>query len=173
MLERLFPKREIRSVYGFDFHKAYAEGIRGLLFDTDNTLVPHDAPADARYEALAANLFAMGFHVMIVSNNRDARVRAFTEKTGIPYICDAHKPSPKGYLEACRRMGVSPDQTLFFGDQIFTDIWGANNAGIESILVEPIDKRTDLFKIRLKRILEKPILWMYHRRQKQLRQAAR
>lgn len=168
MLERLYPKREIESVYGFDFRKAYDEGVRGLIFDIDNTLVPHDAPADARYEGLARNLTAMGFRLMIVSNNSAPRVEAFTRETGIPFICNAKKPSPKGYLNACKQMGVPPEKTLFFGDQIFTDIWGANNAGIESILVRPLDLSTDLLKIRFKRLLEKPVLWAWHRRQKRM-----
>lgn len=166
MLEGLYPQLEIPSVYGFDFRKAYAEGVRGLIFDIDNTLVPHDAPADARAEGLVRNLKDMGFCLTIVSNNSEERVVTFTERMGIPYVCRAHKPSPAGYLAACQKMDLVPEQVLFFGDQIFTDIWGANRAGVKSVLVAPLDPDTDLFQIRLKRLLEKPVLWAFHRRQR-------
>ena len=58
-------------------------------------------------------------------------------------------------------LGIREEEALFFGDQLFTDIWGANNAGIRSVLVEPVDKSSDLPRIKFKRILEKPILFMY------------
>ena len=83
------------------------------------------------------------------------------EKLGIAYICDAGKPSPRGYLEACRRMGITPRQTACIGDQLFTDVLGANRAGIYSILVVPVDRGTDILRIRIKRRLEGPVLKEY------------
>lgn len=167
MFRKFYPREYTKSVYGYDFARAYAEGVRGLLFDIDNTLVPHDAPATQRSTAFIQHLKTEGFKVMIVSNNKEPRVRAFTEACGIPdYIYLAHKPSPRGYLDACKKMGLLPEQVRFFGDQIFTDIWGANNAGIYSVLTAPLDPSTDLFKIKLKRMLERPILWSYFRQRK-------
>ena len=101
--------------------------------------MPHDAPPDSRSAALMERLSRQGFQVMTVSNNHEPRVRSLAEKLGIAYICDARKPSPRGYLEACRRMGITPRQTACIGDQLFTDVLGANRAGIYSILVVPVD----------------------------------
>lgn len=173
MFERLYPKAYIKSIYGYDFARAWDEGVRGLLFDVDNTLVPHDAPGETKSAALMKRLRTQGFQLMIVSNNHEPRVKAFAEASGIPgYIYLAHKPSPKGYLAACKKMGLKPQQVRFFGDQIFTDIWGANNAGVYSVLVEPIDRSTDLFKIRLKRLLEKPVLFCYFRKCRKEKQSS-
>ena len=63
-----------------------------------------------------------------------------------------------------QQMGTNEKNTLFVGDQIFTDVWGANKAGIYSILVKPIHPKEEI-QIVLKRILEKVVLFFYaHRR---------
>ena len=69
---------------------------------------------------------------------------------------DAGKPGTRGYLEAMKKMGISAAETLFVGDQIFTDIWGANRAGMDTILTNPVDRSTDEIQIVVKRFLEKP-----------------
>ena len=162
MLSKLYPKEYAESVYGYDFEGARRRGKRGVFFDIDNTLVPHDAPADKRSRELLEGLRARGFCLGLVSNNHEPRVKSFSEDSGgIEYVYLSHKPKPDGYLELCRRLSLSPEEVIFFGDQLFTDIWGANNAGIDSVLVAPLDRSTDIPRIRLKRKLEKPILYLY------------
>ena len=159
---RLYPGEYIESVFGYDFSEAYRNGIRAVLFDIDNTLVPHDHPADERSRAFLSALREKGFRLGLVSNNHEPRVKRFAQDCGgLEYVFLSHKPKPDGYLELIRRFGLNKEEALFFGDQLFTDIWGANNAGIHSILVKPIDKETDLPRIKFKRVLEKPILYLY------------
>ena len=157
----LFPKNDARSVYSYDFSAAWREGKRGVVFDVDNTLVPHDVPADAHAAALFNELKGMGFDTVIVSNNREPRVRKFAEAVGTKYVYKAHKPMPGGILRAVHDMGLEPREVIGFGDQIFTDIWGYNNAGIDSVLVDPVDRSTDEIQIVLKRVLEKPVILLY------------
>ena len=142
------------------------KGLVSVIFDIDNTLVPHGAPADERAKELFKELSKAGIKTMVLSNNGPERVRSFAEAVGTGYICNARKPSRGGYLKACAAMGSEPSKTLFVGDQIFTDIMGAKRAGLSSLLVEPVDRSTDIFKIRLKRIPESFILASYRRRQK-------
>ena len=59
-------------------------------------------------------------------------------------------------------MGTTPENTLFVGDQLFTDVWGAKRAGIYSILVKPIHPKEEI-QIVLKRYLEKIVLFFYYR----------
>lgn len=160
----LFPDRYIKSVYTHNFEEEYKSGKRGLIFDIDNTLVPHDHKATKEYTELIKKLKDLGFKIVIVSNNNEERVRDFTSETNIPYVYMAHKPSKKGYLKACEMMNLERDRVLFFGDQIYTDILGANRAGIESVLVEPLDRSTDIKKIKLKRYLEKPVINCFFKR---------
>ena len=80
------------------------------------------------------------------------------------YIYNAHKPSTKNYIRAMEIMGTTRETTLFVGDQLFTDVYGARRTGIYSILVKPINPKEEI-QIVLKRYLEKIVLWFYVRRQ--------
>lgn len=81
---------------------------------------------------------------------------------GTEYIYKAGKPSAGNYLKAMERMSTTKDNTLFVGDQIFTDVWGANRAGIRTFLVKPIHPKEEI-QIVLKRYLEKIVLFFYMR----------
>ncbi len=162
----LYPNEYYSSTYAIDFEQLYSLGYRGILFDIDNTLVPHDAMSDERSRALLKRLREIGFSVCFVSNNDEPRVANFVAELHVDglddpqYIYKAAKPRSKGYLEGVRKMNLRRGQVLFVGDQLLTDIWGANNARLPSILVQPVAKETKL-QIKLKRILEKPVLWRY------------
>lgn len=160
MFGRFYPREYYDSTYSVDFGKYYHMGYRGVIFDIDNTLVEHDAPADERASKLINKLQSMGFSVCFLSNNDEARVAGFNKSLGAQYIYKAGKPLAKGYRRAMELMGTDKSHTLFVGDQIFTDIWGANNAGIRSILVQPIAKHEEI-QIVLKRIPEKWVLHCY------------
>ena len=159
MLEMFYPQRYEVSAYVIPYDHYHAQGIRGVIFDVDNTLVPHDAPADDQTREL--------FRHLHLSNNKEPRVKAFAEDVGSAYIYKAGKPGTAGYGKAMERMGTDRGSTLFVGDQLFTDVYGANRAGILSILVKPINPKEEI-QIVLKRYLEKPVLYFYerHRRRK-------
>lgn len=156
----LYPREYINSTYEIDFDKLYKQGYRGIIFDIDNTLVPHGAPADERAISLFTHLKEIGFSCMLLSNNKEPRVKMFNDAVDVDYIYKAGKPKPSGYKKAMHRLGTTTDNTLFVGDQIFTDIVGANLAGIRTILVKPIHPKEEI-QIVLKRFLEKPILAFY------------
>ncbi len=162
MLERLYPNVYLDSTYDIDFEQYYQDGYRAIIFDIDNTLVPHGAPADQRAIALFKRLHALGYQTMMLSNNKEPRVRMFCDAVDAEYIYKAGKPNPANYREAMKRMHTDEKNTLFVGDQIFTDVWGANKAGIYSILVKPIHPKEEI-QIVLKRYLEKVVLFCYKR----------
>ena len=162
MLEKFYPGEYLDSTYVIDFDRLYEEGYRGVIFDIDNTLVPHGAPADERACALFAHLKELGFQCMLLSNNKEPRVKMFNDAVHVSYIYKAGKPSKAGYEKGMEIMGTNRENTLFIGDQIFTDIWGANKAGIHSILVKPIAKHEEI-QIVLKRKLEKIVLGEYNK----------
>lgn len=162
MLECLYPKVYLDSTYEIDFEQYYQDGYRAIIFDIDNTLVPHGAPADQRAIALFKRLHALGYQTMMLSNNKEPRVKMFCDAVDVEYIYKAGKPNPANYREAMKRMHTDEKNTLFVGDQIFTDVWGANKAGIYSILVKPIHPKEEI-QIVLKRYLEKVVLFCYKR----------
>ena len=163
MRHLLYPGELSESTYEIPFEKLYEEGYRGIIFDIDNTLVPHGAPADERSIALFKRLHEIGFKTLLLSNNKEPRVKSFADDVESAYIYKAGKPSLKGYLKSMEDMGTEPSTTLFIGDQIFTDIWGANRAGIRTIMVKQIDKKEEI-QIVLKRRLEAIVLFFYKRR---------
>lgn len=162
MLQRFYPDEYLDSTYDIDFEEKYRQGYRGIIFDIDNTLVPHGFPADERAIALFKRLREIGYKVTMLSNNKEPRVKMFCDAVDAPYIYKAGKPNPANYREAMKNMGTDETNTLFVGDQIFTDVWGANKAGIYSVLVKPIHPREEI-QIVLKRYLEKIVLIRYHK----------
>lgn len=160
MFDMFFPDTYVASTYVIDFEKLYEDGVRGLIFDIDNTLVPHGEPADQRAVALFAKLKETGFECCLISNNQEPRVKMFNEKIQVNYVYNAHKPSVKNYFKAMGIMGTDQSNTVFIGDQLFTDVWGAKRSGIRNILVKPIYPKEEI-QIVLKRYLEKIVLYFY------------
>lgn len=160
MLERFFPDEYVDSAYGIPFEELYRKGYRGIIFDVDNTLVPHGAPADARSIGLFERLRAMGFSTCILSNNKEPRVAPFAGQVKSSYIFKGGKPSVKGYERAMEVMGTGRENTLLIGDQLFTDVWGARRTGLYSILTKPMDPHEEI-QIVFKRYLEAVVLRAY------------
>lgn len=162
MFKKFYPGEYLESAYGIDFEKLYHDGYRGIIFDIDNTLVPHGAPADDRAKALFAALKELGYRCCLLSNNKEPRVKMFNDEVQVDYIFKAGKPKVSGYERAMELMGTTRENTLFVGDQIFTDVYGANRAGIRTILTRPIHPKEEI-QIVLKRYLEKIVLFFYKR----------
>ena len=165
MLEIFYPDTRCASSYQIPYEEYYRQGIRGVIFDIDNTLVMHGAPATPEAAALFEKLRGIGLNTCLISNNSAERVAPFAEAVGSPFMSKAGKPSRRGYMEAMRLMGTNAESTLFVGDQRFTDIWGANRCGIRTVLVNPIHPREEI-QIVLKRFLEKPVLAAYERKKR-------
>ena len=151
MLKRFYPDDYVDSAYEIPYEELYKKGYRGIVFDVDNTLVEHGAPVTERAIALFERLRKTGYDTCIISNNKEPRVRPLAEAVHSKYVSDAKKPSPKNYIKAMECMKTDVNTTFFVGDQLFTDVWGANRAGMMTILVKPIDKHEEI-QIVLKRI---------------------
>ena len=138
-------------------------GVKGLILDVDNTLEPYEnaVPGDHVIKWLA-ELSAAGIRCAIVSNNGKERIDRFNEKLGLVAYSKAKKPFKRNVLAALKSIGVDPKDAALMGDQVFTDVWAARNAGIKAILVPPIKDKRDILT-RFKRLLEKPVLKKYNK----------
>ena len=163
MLRLFYPGAYVTSVFCIDYQALWDRGCRGLLFDIDNTLVPHGDDSTPEINALFRRLHAMGFRTLMLSNNGEARIRRFLQDIDARFLSNAGKPRPKGYRRAVEMLGLSKDEVLVIGDQVFTDVLGANLAGLGSILVRFIgwETETDLGK---RRRLEQVILRRYEKK---------
>ncbi|MGN0607245.1 MAG: YqeG family HAD IIIA-type phosphatase [Oscillospiraceae bacterium] len=132
--------------------------IKGLILDLDNTLTTHDNPIPAeRVEAWLEDMRRNNIKMMIVSNNHYERVKPFADNLKLDFVCEGKKPLSKGFKEAQKLMGIPFDNIAIVGDQIFTDILGANLIGVKSIYVFPIQHETTAF-FKFKRFMEKPFI---------------
>ncbi|MBQ7766119.1 MAG: YqeG family HAD IIIA-type phosphatase [Lachnospiraceae bacterium] len=165
MFKAIYPDEYLDSTYEIDFEQLYEDGYRGVIFDIDNTLVPHGAPADERSKKLLNYLRDRGFKIVLLSNNTKTRVDMFNEDLHLDTIPRGAKPLLKGYKKAMQMMGTSKENTFFVGDQLFTDVWGAKRLGIRSILVKPINAKEEI-QIVLKRKLENIVLKEYDENKK-------
>ncbi len=157
LLQLMLPKETVRSIYDIDIQKLKQNGIRGIITDLDNTLVGAKvAYATPELAAWLEGVRALGFQVVVVSNNRELRVREFAEPLMLPYVYRARKPMNSSFRRALAMMSLRPEQTAVIGDQMMTDVLGGNRIGLYTILVEPIAAGDESFVTRyLNRNLER------------------
>lgn len=158
MNEIFLPRLYVDSIAEVTAEILRENDISGLILDVDNTLVPnHVADPDDNVLKWIESMKAAGFSLCIVSNGARRRVERFNEKLRLSAIHRAMKPAKSAFLKAGRMMGLESRHIAVVGDQIFTDVYGGNRAGMFTILVKPIDLREGRF-VKLKRVFEKRIL---------------
>lgn len=160
MLKEYFPGAYAPNVFSVDYQWLFDRGYRAILFDVDNTLVHHNADSTREVDALFQRLQEIGLKTALVSNNSPERLARFARNIDTCCIAEADKPQSAGYEKALRELGVSKEQAVFIGDQVFVDICGANQCGIASILVHYITVNKRAW-IGFRRYLEKMILFVY------------
>lgn len=160
MFKKFYPFEYVESVYALDYLKIYNLGYRAVIFDIDNTLVHHGEDATEEIEQLFKEIHKCGLKTLLLSNNSDERILRFIKNIDTLYISLADKPSTKGYFKALEVLKIKKEEALFVGDQIFTDILGANKCGMDNVLVKYMRYDTEK-KIGIKRNLEKIVLWFY------------
>lgn len=153
----LIPCHLAESIYWLTPQRLRKAGIKLVLADLDNTLTPYEEslPSPA-LRAWKEELEENGVTLFVVSNSRKSRrCPDFCEALGVPCVRHAGKPSRKGFIQALAETGVSAEETIMVGDQIFTDILGANRAGITSVLVRPMAWGKNPFR-RVRYAIETP-----------------
>jgi len=158
---RFYPSVTVGGIGDITVELLEKHNIRGLILDIDNTLVPeHVAEADDKTIRWVEGLMSAGYKMCIVSNAPRKRVEKFNDRMKLPAVYRAMKPRMAAFAKAGRIMGLENKYIAVVGDQVFTDIYGGNRAGMFTILVNPLDTREGIF-IRFKRIFERRILKQY------------
>lgn len=160
MFKKFYPYEYVDSVFSIDYDKLYNKGYKGIMFDIDNTLVPHGKDSTEKVDNLFKTIHNIGFKTVVLSNNNEERVKRFLKNIDSLYICDAQKPKVANYFKAVEMMNMKKEEVLVIGDQVFTDIYGANRSGIDNILVKFIGHDVET-KIGIRRNLEKIVLKLY------------
>ena len=160
MFSSLFPFEYVDSVFAIDYKKLWQKGYKGIIFDLDMTLVPHGADSTKEIDELFKTIHRVGLKTILLTNNSEERVKRFIKNIDTLYLCDAQKPDTEWYLKAVEMLEIQKSETVFVGDQIFIDIYGANKSGIANILVKYVTAEVET-KIGIRRNLEKIILALY------------
>lgn len=156
-IESWLPGKYVEDVFSIDYEDLYLKGFRGLIFDIDNTLVPHGLDSDSKIEKLFQQIHSLGFKTLLLSNNSRERVERFNRNINTLFINSACKPCKDCFINALNLMGTNRRETIMIGDTLFTDIRGANHAGLQSIMVKYIGYYSSEPK-GIKRHIEKLIL---------------
>lgn len=157
------PKRIYPALTAISAEELSLQGIRLLMLDFDNTIVPYttNTPTEEMRRWIEAAL-ASDLQVCVVSNSRNGRVLNFCAEYGLACITQARKPFTKGIRECLAKYDIAPDAAALVGDQIYTDVLGANAAGVYSILIPAIHNHTIWLKLR--HVAELPFIALSHRR---------
>lgn len=155
MYRLLCPHQVVDTLYDIDFDALAVRGIRGVIFDLDNTIIPWDSCemcSDISDWLLA--VIDRGFKVAIVSNNWRSRVRAIADRFGLPFVSRAYKPAKAGFRQALAALELEPHEAVVIGDQLFTDILGGNRLGLMTVWVKPLTSH-EFIGTRIHRRFEK------------------
>ncbi len=153
-IKMMIPNYYAKSVYSINYQELYQRGIVNLIFDIDNTILPvNDIKVDEKLVKLFVDLIDDGFNICIVSNNSVERVNPVAEKLKVISLSNADKPKKEAFDKALKLLESDISSTAMIGDQMLTDIKGANEYGLCSILVDPLLNKYD-FKTGTSRILQ-------------------
>lgn len=157
-MEKYVPDLYQKSIYTIDYTKLKNRGIKCLLFDLDNTIVPIKMKAPSnKIKELFTTLKRKGFKIIIFSNSPKSRLKPFKEQLNVDCSASSHKPSIKKFNQILTVYGYDVSEVAIIGDEMLTDILGGNKIGITTILVNPVGKK-DFFFAAIRRKLEKHIM---------------
>ena len=157
-MELYVPDIYKKSINTIDYNKLKARGIKCLLFDLDNTLVPYTEKVPSKKnKELFKKIKDLGFRVIIFSNSGKKRLKPFKDELDVDCFYRCFKPSIKKFEQVLKQYKYNQSQVAIIGDQVLTDIVGGNKVGITTILVNPISKK-DMFFTKFNRIREKRIV---------------
>ena len=155
MIEKVIPDIYQKSIYYINYDKLYKKGIRCILFDLDNTITPsHIKKPTKRLKKLFDELRDKGFKVIIMSNAPKHRIEPFKTYLNVDACAFSLKPRKDKYVRIMEKFKYKHTEVAAVGDQLLTDIYGANKLDITSILVNPLTDH-DFSVTFINRIIEK------------------
>lgn len=156
-MDKFVPDLFYQNVYSIDYKKLKKMGIKCLIFDLDNTISSYEVnEPDKKIKELFYNL-NKDFKIILLSNNTKNRVRPFKEKLNVDSSYKSGKPFKKKYQKVLDLYGYKDTEIACIGDQLLTDVLGANKMGFTSILVNPISPN-EPFRTRINRFFERKII---------------
>lgn len=163
-MDIFLPDKYYKNIYEVNYTQLKEDGIKCLLFDLDNTLVPPNVKKpNKKIRDLFDNLKELDFKVIIMSNSNKKRLTPFKEELMVDCSASSMKPSKTKFLKVLKEYKFELSETAIIGDQLLTDVFGGNRVGITTILVNPVSKN-DITVTKINRKMEKLIEKKLHKR---------
>lgn len=157
------PNAIMDSITDINADYLHQKGISFLMMDFDNTIVPYTTNVpEASVSEWFQQITNEGIRLCVVSNSHNDRVKIFCDQYGLDCITHAKKPFPKGIRECLEKFSLKPEVCALVGDQIYTDVLGANGCGVYSILVKAIHNHN--FWLKARHVLELPFIFAARKR---------
>ena len=157
-MDQFIPDMYIKSIFTIDYKALKKRGIKCLIFDLDNTIAPINVKApEKEVKDLFANITILDFKIILMSNASKTRVKPFKEILNVDSSYYSKKPFKKKYKKVMHLYDFKESEIACIGDQLLTDIFGANRIGFLSILVNPLSTE-DYFGTKVNRVIEKHII---------------
>lgn len=154
----IFPDMYCKNVQSVNISRLLYEGLEGVAIDVDNTLIDYNQTLSDEVKNWVEKIKKSGLKVCILSNsNNKNKVKKVADTLDLEYVMVAKKPFKSGFKKACNLLNLDPVFVAVIGDQLFTDVIGANRMGMFSVYVEPINKKEHWYT-RWKRPIEAFIL---------------
>ena len=158
MIEIFRPDIYSKSIFDINYKKLKEKGIKCILLDLDNTIAPVNIERpDNKTKKFLYELREKGFRLIIMSNSPKKRVEPFKNELELDSAAFSMKPRKAKYMKILKTFGYKPEEVAAIGDQLLTDVLGANRMQITSILVNPMSKK-DGISTNLNRIIERMII---------------
>lgn len=157
------PWMHCRHADDIPFERLASDGVKAVLFDLENTLIPPGGPFTPEGREVVARARSAGLHVGVVSNASASWVPVALEREGIPFVAPAGKPARRAFERGCELVGVAPSEAVYAGDQVITDVLGSQRAGMRAILLEPRYEK-EARSSRLQRLLVRAVKRLTARR---------
>lgn len=156
--KRCIPDHYFESIYAVDYQVLKEQGINTLFFDLDNTIISYDEDVLNEEQVNFLLELSKNFQIAILSNSGYKRVSKAVGHTTFPYIYHAKKPTKLGFKQALKKVHAKKEEIIVIGDQLMTDVLGANRIGFSSCLIKSVKRKSDRKITQFNRRLEKFIL---------------
>ncbi len=154
--EKLFiPDEYHKTIYDINYNKLYDSGFRLILIDLDNTIIPYDIDLpDEKIKNHFKKIEEIGFKIIIISNNKEGRIKKFSDALGYKYVFSAKKPFARGFKKAIKMTDFKNDKVVLIGDQLMTDVFGGKRIKLYVCLVDALKRSTEKWYTRMNRRIE-------------------
>jgi uncharacterized protein len=156
--QKCIPDAYHASIFEIDYPTLKKQGINSLFFDLDNTIIGYDEMVLNHDQVQLLKKLSKDFKVLIISNTNYKRVSKALENVGLPFVYHAKKPLKCGFKKGLKITGMKKEETLLIGDQLMTDVFGANRFGMRAILVRSVKRKSDRKITQFNRKIEKVML---------------